>query len=125
MAMENSVYDERNRLAADRTVLASERTYAAWTQLGLAALAAGIGAGALLAQRVPTWMIDATGSLLVLFSAFCFCAAVWRQLRPGPPPPPPHLNQIHPSILVTVNGFLCLVAVATAIGLLIGLNPKL
>lgn len=121
--MEKPVYDQRNRLAADRTVLASERTYAAWTQLGLAALAAGIGASTLLEGNLPNWTVWLTGSLLVLFSGFCFGAAVWRQLRPGPPPPEPHLHQIHPAILLTVNGFLCLVAVATAVGLALGVKP--
>src|SRR5262249_61901303 len=37
-------------LAADRTVFAAERTYAAWVRTGLMALASGIGAKALLSE---------------------------------------------------------------------------
>src|SRR5687768_3219458 len=72
--------DRRTELAADRTVFAAERTYAAWVRTGLAALASGIGAKKLLEGVVPEWMIIGTGSVLVLFSAFCFAAAVWRQV---------------------------------------------
>jgi uncharacterized membrane protein YidH (DUF202 family) len=65
---------------ADRTVFAAERTYAAWVRTGLLAMASGIGAKALLEELLPQWLIIATGSVLVLFSAFCFGAAVWRHL---------------------------------------------
>jgi uncharacterized membrane protein YidH (DUF202 family) len=57
-------------LAGDRTVLAAERTYAAWVRTGLVALASGIGAKKLLSGILPEWMIVATGSLLVMFAAF-------------------------------------------------------
>src|SRR5581483_9388513 len=80
--------DRRTVLAADRTVLAAERTYAAWVRTGLAALASGIGAQALLEKIVAEWLIMATGSLLIIFSAFCFVAAIWRQMiRVAPPEP--------------------------------------
>src|SRR5207302_4618394 len=98
--------DRRTQLAADRTLFAAERTYAAWVRTGLMALASGIGAKKLLAGIIPEWMILATGSLLVLFSAFCFFAAVWRQLHPGAPPPDPDTPRIEPWLLVLVNGFL-------------------
>ena len=81
--------DRRTELAADRTILAAERTYAAWVRTGLAALASGIGARALLDKIVPDWMTIATGALLILFSAFCFMAAVWRELLPHIAPPRP------------------------------------
>ena len=64
-------------LAADRNILASERTYAAWVRTGLLALAGGIGARAL--KDVPNWLALANGTLLIGFSLFCFGAAVWRQ----------------------------------------------
>lgn len=71
-------------------MLAAERTYAAWVRTGLAALASGIGAQALLDKVVAPWLIGATVSVLILFSAFCFAAAVWRQMirvsRPSPTP---------------------------------------
>jgi putative membrane protein len=118
--MRDDSLDQRNHLAADRTLLAAERTYAAWVQLGLAALAAGIGAKKLLEGVVPEWMIIATGSLLVFFSSFCFAAAVWRQLKPGAPPPTPHVRRIHPGLLVVVNGALALVSLAALISIWFG-----
>src|SRR5204862_6241279 len=108
--------DRRTQLAADRTVFAAERSYAAWVRTGLVALASGVGAKKLLSGIIPEWMIVATGSLLVLFSAFCFVAAVWRQLYPGPPPPDPDTHRIQPWLLVLLNGFLARVALAVPVG---------
>ncbi|HEY0421671.1 MAG TPA: DUF202 domain-containing protein, partial [Acetobacteraceae bacterium] len=86
--------DRRTELAADRTVLAAERTYAAWVRTGLTALAAGVGAKKVLGGVLPEWAVQATGSVLVLFAAFCFGAAVWRELWAGAPPPKPDVRRI-------------------------------
>ncbi|WP_369413113.1 DUF202 domain-containing protein [Azospirillum baldaniorum] len=61
--------DRRAQLAADRTVFAAERTYAAWVRTSLAGLASGAGAKKLLEGVVPEWMIWGTGSILVAFMA--------------------------------------------------------
>ena len=98
-------------------MLAAERTYAAWVRTGLVALASGIGAKSLLAHVLPGWLIGLTGSVLVLFSAFCFAAAVWRQFDIGPPPPAPDTRQLPNWLLLLVNGFLVLVALASLIGI--------
>lgn len=103
--------DRRTELASNRTMFAAERTYAAWMRTGLAALASGVGARALLEGLVPGWMVGATGSLLILFSAFCFVAAVWRQLRPGASPPHPDVPRLPSALLIVINGFLMCVAV--------------
>src|SRR5690349_23129952 len=102
--------DRTTRLAADRTILAAERTYAAWVRTGLFALASGIGARALLTGLLPEWLIQADATMLVAFSTFCFGAAIWRHLNPGPPPPRPAVQQIPRLALVVVNGFLALVS---------------
>lgn len=108
--------DRRTELAADRTILAAERTYAAWVRTGLAALASGIGARALLDQLVPQVLIGATGSVLILFSGFCFVAGVWRQmLRVAPPRP--DTRRLPPWLLLSVNAFLLLVALAALVGI--------
>ncbi|HEY5306174.1 MAG TPA: DUF202 domain-containing protein [Pseudolabrys sp.] len=117
--MENSA-DRRTELAADRTVFAAERTYAAWVRTGLVAMASGIGAKALLEGIVPHWLIQATGGVLILFSVFCFAAAVWRNLYHPATPPVPDAVRIHPALLIAVNGFLILVALAALIGVLFG-----
>lgn len=110
----------RMEVAADRTVFAAERTYAAWVRTGLVSLASGVGAKKLLGDLLPDWLIVLTGSVLVLFSAFCFAAAVWRHIHPGPPPPRPDARRIPFVLLVTVNGFLVLVAFAALIGIWFG-----
>lgn len=112
--------DRRTELAADRTLFAAERTYAAWVRTGLVALASGIGAKKLLEGVVPGWMIVGTGTVLVLFSAFCFVAGVWRQLFVGAPPPNPDVERLPPFVLVIVNGFLALVALAAILGIWFG-----
>lgn len=115
--------DRRTELAANRTVFAAERTYAAWVRTGLVALASGIGAKSLLAHILPDWLIGLTGSVLVLFSAFCFAAAVWRQFDPGPPPPKPDTRQLPAALLILINGFLVLVALASLIGIWFARTP--
>jgi len=109
--------DRRTELAADRTVLAAERTYAAWVRTGLAALASGVGAKALLADVLPGWFGSLTGSMLIIFSGFCFVAAVWRELARISPPHAPDIRRLPPSILIGLNGFLVLVALAALAGI--------
>lgn len=113
----NDITDRRTELAADRTLLAAERTYAAWMRTGFAALASGVGARTLLAGIVNHWLVMGMASILILFSAFCFGAAVWRELLPGEPPPQPDLRRIPISILYVVNGFLALVSLAALVGI--------
>jgi len=115
-AQQTDSADRRTELAADRTVLAAERTYAAWVRTGLAAMAAGIGARAVLGTLVPDWLIIATGSVLILFSGFCFVAAVWRQMARFTPPQP-DTPRIPSWLLIALNGFLILVSVAALIGI--------
>ena len=112
--------DRRTELAANRTLFAAERTYAAWVRTGLVAMASGVGAKPALAGLVPDWLIGVTGTVLVLFSVFCFAAAVWRNLYPGPPPPAPDAKRLHPALLVLINGFLALVSIACLIGIWLG-----
>ena len=105
-------------LAIDNTVLAAERTYAAWVRTGLTALAAGVGARALLHGAVPDWLARITGAMLVLFSALAFGAAVWREFSPVVRTPGADFPRIPGPLLIAVNGFLMLVALATVVGLL-------
>ena len=119
-AIETSA-DLNTRLSADRNILAAERTYAAWVRTGLFALASGIGAHALLNGVVPGWLATADASMLIAFSIFCFGAAIWRHLNPGPPPPVPQLAPIPRPVLITVNVFLALVSLAALIGIWFGL----
>lgn len=116
VATQQSV-DRNTQLAADRTVLAAERTYAAWVRTGLASLAGGVGARALLAGTLPDWFGALTGSGLVLFSAFCFMAAVWRELYFGVPPPVSDIQRLPIALLLVINGILVLIALAALLGI--------
>jgi putative membrane protein len=109
--------ERTTRLAADRKLLAAERTYAAWVRTGLFALASGIGARALLTGLMPEWLVRADASLLIAFSVFCFAAAIWRHLCPGPPPPMPDVRRVPGALLVVVNAFLALVSLAALMGI--------
>ena len=118
-AVESSA-DIATILAADRTIYAAERTYAAWVRTGFAALASGVGAKALLAHILPDLFIQLVGSVLTLFSAFCFCAAVWRELVPRFNDPMPNARRIPKAILYVVNGTLVLVALAALVSIWLG-----
>lgn len=109
--------DQTTRLAADRTILAAERTYASWVRTGLFSLASGIGARALLNGVLPQWLTQADASMLILFSIFCFGAAIWRHLNPGPPPPYPNVHRLPGGLLTIVNAFLALVSLAALVGI--------
>ena len=110
--------EKEKTLASYRTILAFERTYAAWVRTGLVALASGIGARKLLEGVLPEWMVIVTGTILLLFSSFCFVAGVWRHLLhvDAPAPDTPKIPSL---IFVLFNGFLALVALVACFGLLL------
>ena len=107
--------DKRVSLAEDRTFLAAERTYAAWVRTGLAALASGIGFRAVLKDVMPLGLVQVTASVLILFAAFCLCAAIWREFY-SLPTGRTRLSAIPRAILIPLNGFLVLVALASLVG---------
>lgn len=107
----------QTELAVDRTLLAVERTYDAWIRTGLAALASGIGARALLGGIVPPWLAKSTSAMLALFAAFCFLVGAWREISTDARLPGQHIRQLPPALLIVVNGFLVVVALAAFAGL--------
>lgn len=109
--------DRSTQLAADRTLYAAERTYAAWVRTGLAALASGVGAKALLTGVLPALGVRLAGSVLILFSAFCFFAAIWRQMFPAVPPPILDAKRIPDFFLYAVNAALALVAMMALVSI--------
>lgn len=109
--------DRRTVLAGDRTLLAAERTYAAWVRTALAALAAGIGARALVKEVLPDWVGKLTGTVLIVFAGFCLVAAVWREVCGAPLSLHPDIKKIPRALLVPMNFFLLLVAIAALIGI--------
>ncbi len=73
-----STSDLSTQYALDRTVLANERTYAAWLRTGMAALATGIGVEKFMIEVIPEWGIKLIAVLLLAFSAIAFLLAAWR-----------------------------------------------
>ena len=113
--------DPRVPYAADRTVLAAERTYAAWVRTGLVSLVAGVGAKTSLGSVLPEWAILFNATLLVLFSAFCFGVAVWRELRPGHDlPQRSDVWRLPRLLLLVVNGGLLVVSLGALLGVWFG-----
>lgn len=108
---------ERDELSERRTLLAAERTYAAWVRTALAALASGVGSRALLAGVLPEWLASLTGTLLVFFAGFCLVAAVWPGINDQVPPVGPDRMRIPHAILLAVNGLLLLLTGAVIIGI--------
>jgi len=69
--------------ALDRTVLANERTFAAWIRTGLAALVGGLAVERIFLGVHPAWLIRFVAVILILFSAGAFLLAVWRYAHLG------------------------------------------
>jgi putative membrane protein len=112
--------DRRTELASNRTALAAERTYSAWIRTGLFSLASGAGAKGVLTGLMPMWIVIADSAALIVFSIFCFCAAVWRFNRSGATRPDPDVPRIDARILVAMSAFLSLVSLAALWGVLFG-----
>lgn len=78
----------RNDLAEDRTLLASERTFAGWMRTSFASLAIGVGFQALFGELQPDWLprAIATGFLLLAIAVVILAerrtAAVLARLSP-------------------------------------------
>ena len=110
--------ERRTELAADRNVFAAERTR---MPPGCARASrrspAASGAKAALKDVIPEYIVLAAGTVLALFSAFCFFAGIWREFSPGPPPPEPDIKRLPAWVLIGVNCFLILVALAALFGI--------
>jgi putative membrane protein len=109
--------DRRTELASNRTALAAERTYSAWIRTGLFSLASGAGAKGVLTGLVPGWIVLADSGALILFSIFCYLAAVWRFSHSGAARPTPDVPRIDARILVMVSGFLSVVSLIALFGI--------
>ena len=84
---------------------------------GLASLAAGIGAKALLEELVADGLILATSIVLITFSEFCFVAGIWRELTGKALRPDPDTARLPGWILLLFNGFLIVVGIAVLLGI--------
>ncbi len=74
----NEVEPNRTNLALDRTILANERTYAAWIRTGISSLIAGLAVEKFLLEAIPLWGIHAISITFIVFSGVAFFLAAWR-----------------------------------------------
>jgi putative membrane protein len=68
----------RTDLAEDRTILASERTFASWLRTGLAAIGIALGFHALFGRIHPVWLPRAIATAFLLIAIMIFLAAERR-----------------------------------------------
>lgn len=98
----------RTSYAADRTILANERTYAAWIRTGLAALVAGVAFEKFLVNVMPGWGIRSIALILIAVSAVAFAVAAWRYTHLGLKRAHPDVKAI-PAFLTTVTSVLLVI----------------
>lgn len=65
------------------SILANERTYAAWLRTGLTSMATALGSLAFLPKVVAPIALHLLSSVLILFSILCFYLAAWRYRHVG------------------------------------------
>lgn len=68
----------RTDLAEDRTILASERTFASWLRTGLAAIGIALGFHALFGRIQPVWLPRAVATAFLAIAIMIFLAAERR-----------------------------------------------
>jgi putative membrane protein len=107
---EEHASEEHPDYAEQRTLLANERTYAAWIRTGLTALAAGIAFERFIPGRIPGWSVRVIAVILMLFGAACFWLALWRYRHLGTRFP--HLRTVTISPLLIAALTLLLIAAA-------------
>jgi putative membrane protein len=107
----------RSDYVEDRTLLANERTYAAWIRTGLAALAAGIAFERFIPGTIPFWSVRLIAVILILYSAACFYLAFWRYRHLGAKFPHLKLLVISTPFIATLTMMLVLASFLALIGL--------
>jgi inner membrane protein YidH len=118
--MEDKDHITEKRESSERTsVLANERTYAAWLRTGLTALAAGLGIEKFLADGsvIPSELTRTISVTLIATSGFCFYLAAWRYQHVGMRMVSSHVSGAPISFMV----FLSFVLVMTSVLALIGI----
>lgn len=102
--------------ADHNTILANERTYAAWVRTGLAALATGLGVEGFLGKVIPDPVIRAISMSLLSFSVLTFLLGAWRYIFVGSKIPEHKKFGAPTSVILMLSILLILVAFLTIIG---------
>lgn len=107
----------RSDYTEDRTLLANERTYAAWVRTGLAALVAGIAFERFVPGTIPFWSVRVIAVILILYSAACFYLAFWRYRHLGAKFPHLKLLVISTPFIAMLTMLLILASFLALVGL--------
>ena len=67
--------ENRTRWAADRTILANERTFSSWMGTGLGSVGVAIGLKAVFGAFEPTWLAKAVASLFLAVAILIYWMA--------------------------------------------------
>jgi putative membrane protein len=114
MKRESQAGEVRADYAEDRTLLANERTYAAWIRTGLAALVAGIAFERFIPGTIPAWSVRLIAVILILYSVACFYLAFWRYRHLG-------LKFPHLKLLVISTRFIAAITMLLVVASLLAL----
>jgi len=118
--MDDKDHITQEKESSERTsVLANERTYAAWLRTGLTALAASLGIEKFLGDGsvMPDHLIRIVSISLLLLSTSCFYLAAWRYYHVGVRLVSSHVSGAPVWLLVTISGILATVTLLTLVGL--------
>lgn len=102
--------------ADHNTILANERTYAAWVRTGLAALVTGLGVERFLGGVIPDPVIRAISMSLLSFCVIAFLLGAWRYISVGSKIPEHKRFGTPAPVILLLTILLVLVAILAIIG---------
>jgi len=103
--------------ADHNTILANERTYAAWVRTGLTALVTGLGVERFLGGVIPDQVIRAISMSLLSFSIMSFVIGAWRYVAVGSKIPEHKKFGTPTPIILLLSILLIIVSILAIIGL--------
>jgi putative membrane protein len=118
--MDNYDHITKHQESLERTsVLANERTYAAWVRTGLTALASGLGIEEFLGDGsvVPAGITRAISLILLASSGLCFFLAAWRYQHVGVRMVSTHVSGAPISLMIFLSTVLITVSLLALVGI--------
>lgn len=101
------------------SVLANERTYAAWVRTGLTSLAAGLGIEKFLGDGsvMSSELIRTISVILLAISGLCFFLAAWRYQHVGVRMVSTHVSGAPITLMIIISLLLILTSVLALVGI--------
>lgn len=118
--MEEHEHVTAKRESSERTsVLANERTYAAWLRTGLTALAAGLGIEKFLGDGsvIPNELTRTISLVLLVTSGLCFFLAAWRYQHVGVRMVSTHVSGAPITLMTFISALLIIASVIALVGI--------